>query len=125
MAVAAADIQPGQRLVKQQYVGFGGQRAGQGHPLGLPTGQLSRHPAGQVGRIDLSQPMRRCRTGTAWCERHIRRDTQVWEQQRVLHEQPDAAVMSGDVHARRRVGQHPVADVHDATIRPHQPGDHM
>ena len=57
IAVAAADVQPGQRFVEQQYVGFGGQRAGQRDPLRLPAGQLARHAAGQVGRIDLSQPM--------------------------------------------------------------------
>ena len=114
------DIQPGQRLVKQQYVGFGGQRAGQGHPLGLPTGQLSRHPVGQVGRIDLGQPMRRCRTGncavrTPHSPRHSGVGTAAGPA-----EQADAAVMGGHVHARRRVGQHPVADVHDAAVRPHQ-----
>ncbi len=120
-----SDVQSGQRLVEQQHVGFGGKRSGQRHPLSLPAGQLPRHPVGEVGRIDLGEPMCRRRTGTARGERHIAGDAQVRKQQRVLEQQADAAIVGGDVNSRRGVGQHALSDAHDTAVRVHQPRDHV
>ena len=47
------------------------------------------------------------------------------KQQRVLQQQADAAVVGGDVDARRRVGQHPFADAHDTVVGPYQTRDHV
>ena len=120
-----SDIQPCQRLVEQQHVGFGGKRSGQSHALSLPAGQLPRHPVGEVGRIDLGEQMCRRRTGTAWGERHIAGDGQVRKQQRVLEQQADAAIVGRDVNPRRGVGQHALPDAHDSAVRVHQPRDHV
>ena len=104
------DVQSGQRLVEQQHVGFGGQRPSQRHPLGLPAGQLPRHPVGEFGRIDLGRARcRRRRTAKLrGANATLRGDVEVREQQRVLQQQADTTIVGGDVHPRRGVGQHAV-----------------
>ena len=55
------DVETGQRFVEQQHVGFGGQRARERDALRLPAGQLRGHAIGEVGGVDLGQPVRgRC-----------------------------------------------------------------
>ncbi len=40
-------VQGGERFIQQEQLGVGGQHPGQGHPLGLPAGQLGRAPGFQ------------------------------------------------------------------------------
>ena len=47
-------VQAGERLVEEQHIGLGGQRARQRDALGLPAGELARHPVGEVGGVDLA-----------------------------------------------------------------------
>ena len=109
-----ADVEPGQRFVEQQHLGFGGQGAGQRDALGLPAGQLARFAVGQVGGLDLGEPALGRRPGRRRADRvplrgaeaDVGRHGQVGKQQGVLHEQADAAVVGGDVHAGGGVGQH-------------------
>ena len=47
------------------------------------------------------------------------------EQQRILQQQPNAAVMRGNLDVRRGVGEHPIPDPHGAAVGPDQPGEHV
>ena len=58
-------------------------------------------------------------------ERHVGRDTQVRKQQRLLQQHADPPGVGRHEHAGRRVGQHTVAEPNNATVGPHQAGDHV
>ena len=128
------DVESGEGLVEQQHVGVRGQCTRQSDTLGLTAGQLSWHPVGEIGRLDLGQPMRGDRASVpawppamaaAWRERHIGRDAQVWKQQRLLQQQADPSGVRRNEHPGRCVVEHPVAQPDLAAVRPHQAGDYV
>ncbi len=49
---AHGEVERGQRLVEQKDVGLGSERAGESDSLSLSTGDLCRHPVGEVGQAD-------------------------------------------------------------------------
>ena len=123
-------VQAGQGFVEQQYLGFGGQRPGQCDQLCLTTGQGLGHAVGEIVGADLCQPppgpqSRPRPVGvSASRERHVRDRRQVREQQRVLHEHPDPAVVDRDAHAAAGVGQCPVPQSDHRVVGAQQSGDH-
>ena len=50
---------------------------------------------------------------------------EVWEQQRVLQQQADPAIVGRDEHARCGIGQHTIPDADVPSVRPHQARDHV
>ncbi len=134
MPAAAATSSPLERLVEQQYVGFGGQRPRDRHPLGLTPGQLPRFTVGELLGIHLAQPAQRRRFPVAVrganptsvavrSEGDVGGDAHVRKQQRILQEQPHPSMVGCDVHPGRGVGQHPIAQPHHSLVGANQPGD--
>ena len=92
-------VQRGERLVEQDDVGLDGQRAGQGDPLLLASGQLVR-VAPPVSREaheleQLVDPFLAVRA-SAEAERHVAADAEVREQGPLLGYVADAPVLAGD-----------------------------
>ncbi len=128
------DVEAGERLVEQQHIRVCGHCTRQSDTLSLTTGQLSRHPVGEIGRLDLGEPMRGDRASLpAWPtampaarrERHIGRDAEVWKQQRLLQQQADTSGVRWNEYPGRCVGEHPVAESDLAAVGPHKAGDHV
>ena len=99
------DVERGERLVQQQEVGVGGERAGQRHPLLLAARHLRGPPRlerrGVHGGEQLPGPLLGRPAGHAVRprpERDVGQRRHVREEQRLLGEQPDAAAVRG--HAR-------------------------
>ena len=107
------DVERGERLVEQQEVGIGGERAGQRHPLLLAARHLRGPPPfqrrGVDGREQRPGPLLGLAPGHAVRprpERDVGQRRHVREQQRLLGEQPDAAAV------RRHVGDVGVTEPH-------------
>ena len=56
--LAAPEVEPGGRLVEEQQLGVGHQRAGDLHPLALPLAEGAERAVDQVRRADLAQQAR-------------------------------------------------------------------
>ena len=124
---AQAGVQGAERLVEQHELGAAGQRAGQGDPLLLPSGELLGAPVGQgEGQPDQLEQLRRARAvttlGTGQAEADVPRDGQVREQVALLGEVADAAPLGG--HRRTRARDGAVADAHLTGIRGMEARDH-
>ena len=64
-------------------------------------------------------------TTAARTEDHIGEDAHMRKQQRVLEQQPDPAVVRGNMHSRRGVSQYAISPTQDTDIGLDQPGDDM
>ena len=104
------DVEGGQRLVEQQQPRVGGERPGHGDPLGLAAGELAG-PASGEARAARPRPasgrrrscaVARGRTAAAGAEGDVVAHGQVREQQRLLREQRDPAVVRRAPHVARR-----------------------
>ena len=106
-------VEVAERLVEQHDRRPRGQRAGEGHPLLLPAGQLVGVAATVVGQVDELEQLGDAR-GAVTPARHpegdVVGDPQVGEQRRVLEDDPDAAVLRG--HPRAAARDDPAADEH-------------
>ena len=122
------------RLVEEQHPWVGGQRPGDGDPLGLAAGELRRAPPRQLADADLVEPAlgvraRRPAGGTraAWPEGDVLEGVEVREEQGVLAEQGRTPGVRRDHQARAAradVGEHLPVDGHPAGGGPDQAGQH-
>ena len=128
------DVERGHRLVEQQHARLGGQRPGDGDPLGLAARDLRRSPARQLADADLVEPAlgvraRRPPGGTpaARPEGDVLERVEVREQEGVLAEERRTTGVRRDHPAGppgADVGEHLVVDDDPADARPHQAGQH-
>ena len=103
------DVERGERLVEQQQVGAGGQRAGQRDPLLLAAGELPRPPLGERTHVDGVEQLpgagQRGPAGHALGprpERHVGQRRQVREQQGLLGQQTRRRAGAAGTCTRRR-----------------------
>ncbi len=111
-----ADVEAGERLVEEQHGGLGGQRASQGDPLGLATGELVRTAVRQRADAEPVEPRlgdvvrrRAGRAAAARAEGDVVQRAEVREELLALEGEADAPL----AHQPRR----------GARSRPGLPGD--
>ncbi len=127
------DVQGGQGLIQQQHLRIHGQGTGRRHALRLPAGQLPRPAVGEVGGVDLGQPVPGSLPGLPLGhpraprpEGDVFERAQVRKQQGILGQQGGAAAVrrGPGVHAGAEVEQDPPVHLGPAGVRAQQPGDH-
>ena len=99
-AIWTRDVEAGEGLVEQQHVGVGGQRPGDGDPLGLAAGELARLAVGEVADAEAVQPVAgerlprppRLTPRARGPKATLSRARQVGEEQLALEDQPDLAL---------------------------------
>ena len=125
-----ADIECGERLVEQQQARIGGQRAGKGDALGLPTGQRPRPMRRMIGEPDPLQPSGSGPPGLGLghppgtqTEGDVLHRAEMREQQVVLEDDADRALLGGDEHLRIGIVEDQFVDPDPAAIECDQPGE--
>ena len=108
--VAGGGVERGQGLVQQQEGGVVRQGAGEGHPLGLPGGELPGPGRRPLRQPHPSQPPLGLPTGVgpadapgAQTEGDVVAGVEVGEQEMVLEDDAHRPPLGGQVHACRRV----------------------
>ena len=106
--LADAGVEGAERLVEQEHPRLCGQRAGECHPLPLPSGELRRQPRREPiethVRQELSDAVDDARLGSsphAETERDVLEDGHVLEERVVLEHEPDVARGCGRIASRR------------------------
>ena len=100
------DVQGGHGLVQQQQLRVRGEGPGHRHALRLAAGELPRAARGEVGGVDLGQPVqgrspgrRVGRARTAGPESDVFQRAQVRKEQRLLGQERRAAAVRGGPEA--------------------------
>src|SRR5471032_1025285 len=131
-ARAQAGVERGERLVQQQGLRMGDQRARQRHALTLAARQLVRHLQGHRVEFKRLQPVadlcmiegtRRIEPAAPQAEADVLPHIQMREQRVVLEQIGDAAPLRRDVDAPRAVEQRPAGQHDAAAVRRRQAGD--
>ena len=129
------DVERGHRLVEQEQPRLGCQRPGHRDPLGLAAGDLGGRAVGELRDADLRRAsvVRLARASArdapraARAERDVVAHAQVREEQRVLGEQGDLAVVRrdpGPPAPSPATGERPPVERDLGPVGAQQPGDH-
>ncbi len=125
----AGGVQGGQRLVHEQQVRAGQQGAADGDPLLFPAGKAGRMTFQQMADaqqihhpVEADPPLPTPHPLPAVLQ--IGPNGEVGKQPPVLENVAEPALLRRQVHARRSVENHPVADHDPPGVRRHQPRHH-
>ena len=106
-------VEGGHRLVEEEETRLGGQRPGQGHPLGLATGEAADAMVRDVADAQPVEPvlrhgrrLRSRRPASAGSEGHVGQRIEVGEQEMLLEDQPARSLLRGYQHAAGGIVEH-------------------
>ena len=119
--LAQAGVEGGERLVEQDHLGVGRQRAGERDPLALAAGELVRVGLGAAAQPDEVERLADALAARG-AEADVGRDVEVREQRALLEDHPDPALLGLDPVAVR--GDGAPADPHAAGVGALEARDH-